>query len=118
MNIVKLQVDKTNPIVSVEAIKQSFREKVHHLHPKERVMMISLLEDYIDLFADEIGRLRCTNMGCHEIRTGDALPIKKNVYKVPYALRDEMKEHLDNKVAKGVCFPLGGSSHFGTRKVG
>jgi hypothetical protein len=75
------------------------------VHPKERIMIISLLENYIDLFTDEIGRLRCTNMGCHEIRTGDAMPIKKNVYKVPYALRDETKEQIDNIIAKGVITP-------------
>jgi hypothetical protein len=110
MNTVKLQVDKTNPIVSVEAITEAFRERVHHLHfPKEHMRVISELEDYIDLCTDEIGKFRCTNMGCHGIRMGGAMPIKKNIYKVPYALRDEMEEHdfgVLNAVTQTPVYPI------------
>jgi hypothetical protein len=50
MNIVKLQVDNNNPIVSVEAITEAFRERVYYSHfPKEHMRMISELENYIDL---------------------------------------------------------------------
>jgi hypothetical protein len=113
----KLHMVEDNPLTNVEAIKEAFRGKVSHLEPKEREMM---LENYIDLFKDETGRLRCTNKSYHEIRTGDAVPIKKNVYKVPYALRDEMKQQLDNMVAKGVITPCASpwaARHFGTQKV-
>jgi hypothetical protein len=65
-----------------------------------------VIDDYLDLFCNEAkGRLPCTTMGCHEIRTGDALPIKKNPYRVLYALKDEMKRQLDEMLAKGVITP-------------
>jgi hypothetical protein len=74
---------------------------------KEEYEIIALvLEEYIDLFSDDdTGRLSCTTKGCHEIRTGDALPIKKNPYRVPYALKDEMKRQLDTILEKGVITP-------------
>jgi hypothetical protein len=49
--------------------------------------------------------LTSTTKGCHDIRTGDALPIEKNPYRVPYALRDEMRRQLDEMLAKGVINP-------------
>jgi hypothetical protein len=57
------------------------------------------MEEYLDLFCnDSRGVLPTTTKGCHEIRTGDALPIKKNPYRILYALREEM-------LAKGVITP-------------
>jgi hypothetical protein len=43
--------------------------------------------------------------GFHEIKTGDALPIKNNPYKVPFALRDEMKRQLDEMIYRGIITP-------------
>jgi hypothetical protein len=68
--------------------------------------MASVLEEYIDLFSDDaIGRLPCTTKGFHEIRTGDALPIKKNPYRVPHAFKEEMKHQTDAMLEKGVITP-------------
>jgi hypothetical protein len=68
--------------------------------------MLPVIEEYLDLFCDDkAGVLPSTTRGCHEIRTGDALPIKKNPYRVPYALRDEMRCQLDEMLAKGVITP-------------
>jgi hypothetical protein len=49
--------------------------------------------------------LPCTTKGSHEIGTGDALPIKKNPYRVPYAIWGEMKKQLDEIMKKGVITP-------------
>jgi hypothetical protein len=37
------------------------------------------------------GILPCTGRYFQEIKTGDALPIKRNPYNVPFPLRTEMK---------------------------
>jgi len=41
----------------------------------------------------------------HDIRTGDAMPMKKNPYCVPYALQEEMKNQLDAMLQEGVITP-------------
>jgi len=49
--------------------------------------------------------LPCTTKGFHEIKTGDALPIKKNPYKIPFTLKAEMKRQLDEMIQRGVIRP-------------
>jgi hypothetical protein len=67
-------------------------DKLKHLVKAERDVLGPVITDYIDLFLyDRAGMLPCTGKSFHEIKTGDALPIKKNPYKVPFALRVEMK---------------------------
>ena len=66
--------------------------KLEHLVKAEREVLGPVMMEYFDLFLyDRSGSLPCTGKGLHEIKTGDALPIKKNPYKVPFALRAEMK---------------------------
>jgi hypothetical protein len=80
--------------------------KLEHLSPSEKHVVLPVIEEYLDLFCnDKTGVIPNTTKGCHEIRTGDALPIKKNPYRVPYALRDEMKRQLDEMLEKGVITP-------------
>jgi hypothetical protein len=79
--------------------------KISHSSNAERVVLKPVLEEYYDLFLyDKEGKLPCTNKGFHEIQTGDALPIKKNPYRVPFALREEMRKQLD-MTQKGVITP-------------
>jgi hypothetical protein len=80
--------------------------KLEHLSPTEKHTLLSVIDEYLDLFCnEETGVLPSTTKGRHEIRTGDALPIKKNPYRVPYALKDEMKRQLDDMLDKGVITP-------------
>jgi len=54
------------------------------------------MNEYLDLSNnDKEGVLPCTITGFHEIRTGMALHVKKNPYRVPNALREEMKNQLE-----------------------
>jgi hypothetical protein len=95
---------------TVEEIRETCKQKLSHLDKEEYEIIAPVLEEYIDLFSDvDTGRLPCTTKGCHEIRTGDALPIKKNPYRVPYALKDEMKRQLDTMLEKGVTTPCASS---------
>jgi hypothetical protein len=71
--------------------RDQLEEKLKHLPPSEKHILLSVMEEYVDLFCnEETGVLPNTTKGRHEIRTGDALPIKKNPYRVPYALKEEM----------------------------
>jgi hypothetical protein len=57
----------------------------------------------------EVCSLRCRGKAdidaSYDIRTVDAMPIKKNPYCVPYALQEEMKNQLDALLQKGVNTP-------------
>jgi hypothetical protein len=84
------------------------RFELEHLSPGEKQILLPLIDEYLDLFCnEETAVLPRTTKGCNEIRTGDALPIKRNPYRVPYALREEMKRQLDEILAKGVITPCG-----------
>ena len=61
--------------------------RLAHLVAEDRQILMPVLNEYLGLFCNDIeGALPCTTKGSHEIRTGDALPIKKNPYRVPYAI--------------------------------
>lgn len=104
---IQLRINSLAGRNSMELTKKraQLRKKLEHLSTEERVLL-PVIEEYLDLFCnEETGILPCTKNGCHEIRTGDALPIKKNPYRVPYALRGEVKRQLDEMLAKGVITP-------------
>lgn len=87
----------------IRDIEEKIREKLGHLRQEEREVLLPVVNEYIELFCNEqSGVLPCTTKGRHEIRAGNALPIKKNPYRVPYALNDEMKSQLDEMLAKVV----------------
>ena len=53
--------------------------KLTHLMKAERDILGPVVKEFYDLFLyDRSGMLPCTTKGLHEIKTGDALPIKKN----------------------------------------
>ena len=80
--------------------------KLKHLLKAERDVLGPVRVDYYDLFwYDRSGMPPCTGKGIHEIKTGDALPIKKNPYKVPFPLRSEMKRQFDGIKQRGVITP-------------
>jgi len=73
---------------------------------KDRQILMPVMNEYLDLFCNEKEGVKpCTTKGFHEIGTGDTLPVKKCPYRVPYALREEMKHQLDEMIRKGVITP-------------
>jgi hypothetical protein len=84
-------------------VREKLGQKFDHLSKREKQVLLPVIEEYLDLFCNEsTGVLPTTTKRCHEIRTGDPLPIRKNPYRVPYALREEMKRQLDEMQAKGI----------------
>jgi hypothetical protein len=80
--------------------------KFEHLSPAEKQTVLSFIDEYSDQFCnEETGVLPSTTKGRHDIQRGNALAIKKNPYRVPYALREEMKRQLDDMLDKGVITP-------------
>jgi hypothetical protein len=62
-------------------LRKVITNKLTYLVKVERDVLGPVMTDYYDLFwYDRSGMLPCTVKGFHEIKTGDALPIKKNPY--------------------------------------
>ena len=97
---------RENNSTELAEVRAELEWRLAHLVVEDRQILMPVLNEYLGLFCNDTeGVLPCTTKGSHEIRTGDALPIKKNPYRVPYALRDEMKKQLDEMVRKGVITP-------------
>ena len=96
---------RRNNTTELGEVRTELERRLAHLFAEERQILMPVLNEYLDLFCIVIeGVLPCTTKGSHEIRTGDALPIKKNPYRVPYALR-QMRNQLNEMMRKGVITP-------------
>jgi hypothetical protein len=85
------------------SVPKLLEEKLSHLTGEEKQVVRPALLDYQDLFKKtEDGKIPRTDFGYHEIDTGDARPVKRNPYRIPYALRDEMRNQVEEMVKRGV----------------
>jgi hypothetical protein len=86
-----------------ESIKQYLNDALGHLSQEERATLEPVLLRYRHVFYDEDQNdFKGTDLIEHRIITGDAAPIRKTPYRVPYALRDEMKSQIRDMLDKGV----------------
>jgi hypothetical protein len=77
-----------------------------HLTRKERAVLEPVLRKYRHVFHDdEVAEFKGTDLVEHRIITGDARPIRKAPYRVPYALREEMEGQVREMLKKGVIEP-------------
>jgi hypothetical protein len=83
-------------------VPEILREKLTHLSRTEREGLEPVIMEYQDLFKKPTdGKIPCTTFGEHEIRTGDAKPVKRQQYRCPYALREDMRRQLDEMKERG-----------------
>ena len=90
-----------NPVLrDVEVAPGKFeeyiQEKLPHLRKEEQKVLGTGLRQYKHLFYG-LGstKLGCTSQMEHSIDTGDARPIKRNPYRIPYALKPVVDEHIE-----------------------
>ena len=106
-----------NNSTELAEVRAELERRLAHLVAEDRQMLMPVLNEYLDLFCNVIeGMLAYITKGSHEIRTGDALPVKKNPYRVPYALRVEMEKQLDEMMRKGVITRCGQRLLYSYRK--
>jgi hypothetical protein len=89
------------------AVDLPFREylndKLGHLTPEERKVIEPVLIQYRKTFYVEgSNEFKGTDLIQHRIDTGDAKPIRRPPYRVPYALREEMNRQVEDMPVKGV----------------
>ena len=79
-----------NNSVELAEVQAELQRGLAHLVAEKKQILMPVMNQYLDLFCyDKEGVLPCTTSEFHEIRTGDALPVKKSPYRVPYALRGD-----------------------------
>ena len=77
--------------------------KLNHLPKKEIQTLEPVLWKYAHLFHDEdTNYSSATDVVEHQIELEDTRPIRRPQYRVPFALRGEMKAQVENMLAKGV----------------
>jgi hypothetical protein len=92
---------RRNDSAELAEVRAELERRLAHLVTVERQILMPIMNEYLDLFCnDKEGVPPCTTKGFHEIMIGDALP-----YRVPYALREEMKNQLDEMLRKEVITP-------------
>jgi hypothetical protein len=80
--------------------------KREHLVKAEKKELGPVMREYCDLFLyDRSVSVPCPEKYFHEIKMRDALPIHKNPYKVPFALKEDLKRQLDVMMQRGIITP-------------
>jgi hypothetical protein len=95
---------------SSQKVTRKFKEyiatKLAHLSKIERKIIEPVLWEYADLFHDDKDNdFKSTNVVEHRIETGDAAPIRKHPYHIPFALRDEVDRQVRTMLDKCVIRP-------------
>lgn len=69
------------------------------LEEKEVTEVIALLERYVDVLTNVPGK---TNLVVHDIKLRDRQPVLKKPYCLPFALRKQVKQEIDNMKSAGI----------------
>jgi hypothetical protein len=92
---------RVNMVVNDSSFKQYLQDKLGHLSQAERSVMEPILEKYRHIFHEEGSNdFRGADLVEHKIVTGNAKPIRKLPYIVPFALRKEMENQVHNMLRK------------------
>ena len=90
-------------VVNDTSFKEYLQDKLGQLSQAERSVMEPILIKYRHIFHEEgSNEFRGTDLVKHKIVTGNAKPIRKPRYRVPFALRNEMENQIETMLRKGV----------------
>ena len=98
------EAGRGTPKVKIDATFRSYlNDKLSHLTQEERTVLEPVLVKYRQTFYVEGSNdFHGTDMVEHEIDTGDAKPIRRPPYRVPYALRDELDRQVITMLDRGI----------------
>ncbi|GBM07282.1 Retrovirus-related Pol polyprotein from transposon 297 [Araneus ventricosus] len=87
--------------------KINWEEKLdlNHLTDGEKTNLLNLLDKYKSVFAQSISDLGSCDIVQHEIHLSDNIPIRQKPYRVPYALKSEMKNQINQLLDAGIIQP-------------
>ena len=76
-----------------------------HLSPIQREELLCLITSFSDVFALNASELGTTTLVQHVIRTGEQMPIRQPVRRMPFALRGEVDQMVKEMLEQGVVQP-------------
>jgi thymidylate kinase len=76
-----------------------------HLTDQQFLEALQLLEENRDVFCFHPSELGTCTMGSHTIDTGEAAPIKKPYYRMPFKKYEQLREHVDRLLENGIIRP-------------
>ena len=65
----------------------------------------SLVDEYSDVFSNEIDNIGCFKGVSYEIETTTEVPVTSNAYRLPFTVVDEMKQEVDKMLKAGIIRP-------------
>ena len=94
---------KVYMVVNDTSFKEYLQDKLRHLSQAEWSVMEPILIKYRHIFHEEGSNyFRGTDLVEHKIVTGNAKPIRKPGYRVPFAVIKEMESQIETMLRKGV----------------
>ena len=89
-------------MVNDNLFKHYLQDKLGHLTHAERSVMEPVLVKYRHVFHEERSNdFQGTDLVEHKIVTGDGKLTRKPQYRVPFAIRKEMEDQVQNMLSKG-----------------
>ncbi|GIX88679.1 retrovirus-related Pol polyprotein from transposon 17.6 [Caerostris darwini] len=85
----------------------NWKEKLdlNHLNQDDKTKLLTLLDRYKSVVAQSVSDLGSCDIVEHEINLTDKLPIRQKPYRVPYALKSEMKHQINTLLDAGTIQP-------------
>ena len=83
-------------------LRDLFDRSTKDLNESQKGKEADLLNNYQDTFSRDEWDIGLTNLAEHEIKTGDAAPVKQPPRRVPLAYADKEKAAIEDMKAKGV----------------
>ena len=96
----EVQTDIKPPVP--QHLQDLFERSAKDLDESQKGKVEDLLSNYQDTFSRDEWDIGLTNLAEHEIKTGDASPIKQPPRRVPLAYADKEKAAIEDMKAKGV----------------
>ena len=86
-------------------INKEIRDKLVHLSKMDFQILWPVLRKYMHLFAEPVENIGCSIDIRHKIETGDNPPVRKNLYRLPHALKPVVDEQIRDMLKKKIIRP-------------
>lgn len=98
-------VDNRSHSSSNEEIHELILEKLKHLSESDSEVLKPVLLKHRDLFREDPEHRGCLVDIKHQIHTGDSMPIKKKLYRLPESIKSLIQSHITEMLEKDVIKP-------------